>query len=64
MPAQVVGVNDAEIQMRFFGLTYPGIEGALVGHERCLKLARLPLQNGEIEPRFGQSRPVRENALI
>src|SRR5688572_23240400 len=64
VPAQVVGIDDATIQMYFLGLRDAAIQCLLVGGERRVEAPEPPLQPREVVPGVRQIGPAREQAQV
>ena len=64
VPAQVVGIDDAAIEMDFLGLRDAAIQRLLIGRERRVEAPKPPLQSREVVPGVRQIGPAREQAQV
>src|SRR5262249_49882091 len=61
---QEVGIDDAAIEMDFFGAAYAAIERPLIGGESRIEAPRPPLQDREVVPAVREIGPAGEQALV
>ena len=61
---QAVGINDAAVEVNFLGLCDAAIQRLLIGRERRIETAGLPLQPREVVPGVRQVGPACEHAQV